>query len=246
MKTIYYAAIISTCVLFGNCTKKQNAGANTTPGSNEFTISEMKHLNIATDSSGHISFDINPAPAKLEDIKFELIGLPANISYEFSNKIHESTLHSNLQLRSEYADQKVYTVTVKATNTAGISKSEDFELNISKPANCHNRMLGTFKEDNGNGSVFAKDPKNINQVIIPYPDQDISVTMNCETMTFTMYATTYPVKNVAITTQGQGSFNPPNEISYSMTTMTTYYIPEDPSKTHTTTETKKFSGKRVK
>lgn len=245
MKTIQTLSIVGLCLLLCNCSKKGNTGNNTNP-SNDFTISKMEYLNIPTDSSGQVTFEIVPAPAAVDDFKFSVSGLPANVTYDLSHKIHNGTLYSTLKLRSDYAEEKVYKVNITATNAAGTSKTEDLELNISKPANCHNRMLGTFKDAQGNGITFAKEHNNAFGVVMTNPDQEIKITMNCTAKTFTMYSQRMPGPYTSITTQGTGSFSPPDEITYNMTVTTVQFIPEDPSKTKTYTDKYSFSGKRVK
>lgn len=244
MKTIQTIHLVAICLLLCNCTKKNKT--NNAGSSNDFSISKMEYLNIPTDSSGQVTFEIVPAPAAVDDFKFSVSGLPANVTYDLSHKIHNGILYSTLKLRSDYAEEKVYKVNVTATNAAGVNKTEDLELNISKPANCHNRMLGSFKDTQSNTVSFEKEHNNAYGVVIRNPDQDIKVTMNCIAKTFTMHSQKNRGPYTSITTQGTGSFIPPDEITYNMTVTTVQFVPEDPSKTQTHTDKYSFTGKRVK
>lgn len=230
-------------VLVTSC--KKEATTPTTPVDNkEFTLNSVQSVAIAKDSSGKVGFDIAPTSTDTNEYTYELTGLPKEVTFSYTTNIADSKLYGNVHLRGEYPAEGKYDVTLKATNKAGVSKETTFTLNITKEANCHNRMVGVYN-DPANGNIQFTRSNSLAGLMIPdMYSKPVEITIDCDKHTFTMYATEVMQTYTSITKTGSGTFNPPNEISYTLTTTRTVFNPTDPGNPHITKSTVEFNGKR--
>lgn len=235
--TILFFTLVISC--------KKEPDATPQPIVKDFTLSSTNSLMMAKDSSGNIEFNITPAPESKGEYTFEVSGLPASVNAEFESNLTTTNLSGLIKMRSEYAAEGNYDVTLKATNKAGTTKETKFTLNITKEANCHNRMVGLFYDPTVGNKQLTRS-NTANGLIIPdMYDKPIEITIDCDNHTFTMYSNESKNSYTSITKTGTGTFTPPNEISYSLKTTTIIFNQMNPGNPQITSSTIEFKGKRM-
>ena len=237
MKNTLLILLCTTGLFISSCNKAtDNNNISTTDGV-QFEIAPLNDFNLASDSEGQFGIEIKQTSDVTGNITLSLKGMPSNVAHTLSATEGNAPYFSVLKLTGNYPEQKTYPVTVVATNSAGLEKTADFNLNITPAANCAKRIAGTYNISNTtNTRLIEKDFTKSNSILINEAGTKIQATLSCidNTLQIDMQEN---LPNGGRRYVGSGTFVPPNRIDYQYTATTTIFASGAPPGTPPTTYT---------